>query len=95
MKRNLQWGLLFGLLILVAAVILAARDFRIRSAMPAKNANNNPQDFLVRATNSSFSYCFRYDPRAADEWLFHSGAGLISTSIPPQAVTNLANERGP
>ena len=38
------------------------------------------------ATNASISYSFRYDPRAADEWLFHSGAWLYATSPPPNTA---------
>jgi len=49
---------------------------------------NNPQDFFAWGKGSSVSYSFRYDPRAADEWLFHSGAWLLATSRPPATLTN-------
>ena len=76
--------LLLALLLFFAAVILASKGSKIGQL---SHASSNPQDFFVWATNSSFSYSFRYDPRAADEWLFHSGAWLFATSLPPGTVT--------
>src|ERR1035441_4057335 len=76
--------LLLALLLFVAVVILASKRSKIGQLT---NASSNPQDFFVWATNSSISYSFRYDPRAADEWLFHSGAWLFATSLPTGTVT--------
>ena len=39
-------------------------------------APNNPNDFYLWATDSVFTYTFRYDPRAADGWLFRSAGGV-------------------
>jgi hypothetical protein len=76
--------LLPALLLFLAAIILANKGSKTGQL---NNAGNNPQDFFVWATNSSFSYSLRYDPRASDEWLFHSGAWLFATSLPPGTVT--------
>jgi hypothetical protein len=90
MKRNsrLQWKhALPALLLLVLTVaLLARRSSNSWTGVMLKNAGNNPQDFFAWATNSSSSYSFRYDPRAADEWLFHFGARLFATSMPPTLV---------
>jgi hypothetical protein len=95
MKRNLAvqpgYLLLLGLLLVFFALNLARRSSGTLRARQTNNANNNPQDFFLRATPSSLSYSFRYDPRAADEWLFHRGAGLISISIPPRAAQGSTN----
>jgi hypothetical protein len=37
------------------------------------DSDDNPDKFYLQATSSSFNYAFTYDPRAADEWLFHNG----------------------
>jgi hypothetical protein len=75
-----------ALLLLFAAVIVVRKE--PERGQPA-DTGRNPQEFFLWATNSSFSYSFRYDPRAADEWLFHSGAWLFAASPPPgTAPTN-------
>jgi hypothetical protein len=43
------------------------------SQSPAIARAHNPQDFYLWETESSFAYTFRYDPRAADVWLFKAG----------------------
>ncbi|HWW02429.1 MAG TPA: hypothetical protein VNZ64_22210 [Candidatus Acidoferrum sp.] len=95
MKRNLAvqpgYLLLLGFSLLFTAVILARMSFSALTTRQTNNANNNPQDFFVRAMPSSLSYSFRYDPRAADEWLFHRGAGLISISVPPGKAQGSTN----
>jgi hypothetical protein len=54
--------------------IEAKRDYVFWAQNEANKPHNNPQDFFLWGTRShSFAYSFRYDPRAADEWLFHSG----------------------
>ncbi len=73
-------------LLCIIAVVLAAKATRIRSHGHGTNGRHNPQDFYAWASNASFSYSFRYDPRAADEWLFHSGAWLFGTSMLPQTA---------
>jgi len=40
---------------------------------PVIGRPHNPQDFYLWETDSSFGYTFRYDPRAADIWLFKAG----------------------
>jgi hypothetical protein len=82
LQSNRYW--LLAWLLFFAAVILAGKGSKIGQR---NHASSNPQDFFLWATNSSFSYSFRYDPRAADEWLFHSGAWLFATSLPPGTVT--------
>ena len=82
-----KFALLLGLLLLVVAILLLARgSFKAWSGKAVKSACNNPQDFFVTATNSEFRAYFRYDPRAADEWLFHSGARLMASSLPPASI---------
>lgn len=76
--------LLLALLLLFAAAALARKGSKIGQL---NNASGNPQDFFVRATNSSFSSSFRYDPHATDEWLFHSGARAFATSPPLGTIT--------
>jgi hypothetical protein len=77
-----KYALLLGLVLLVVAILLARGSFKAWSAKPTKSASNNPQDFFVSSTKSTFQAYFRYDPRAADEWLFHSGVGLVPTWTP-------------
>jgi hypothetical protein len=76
--------LLLPLLFFVAVAILASMQ---SESEHLNNVSSNPQDFFVWATTSSVIYSFRYDPRAADEWLFHSGAWLFGTSQPPGTGT--------
>jgi hypothetical protein len=73
----------FFLALFAVAVILLMWAAEMYKSRRRQIANDNPQDFFLRGTTSSFSYYFRYDPRAADEWLFRSGARLINTSAPP------------
>ena len=75
-----KYALLLGLLLLVVVILLARGSFKAWSGKPTRSVRNNPQDFFVTARGSAVQAYFRYDPRAADEWLFHSGAGLIPTS---------------
>jgi hypothetical protein len=84
MRLQTRYSLLLASSLCFAAVILASKGARTGQR---NNAGSNPQDFFMWATNSSYSYSFRYDPRAADEWLFHSGAWLFATSLPPGKVT--------
>ena len=82
-----KFALLLGLLLLVVAILLLARgSYKAWSGKPIKSVGNNPQDFFVTATSSQFRAYFRYDPRAADEWLFHSGARLMASSLPPASL---------
>ena len=57
---------------LAAAMFLSVGFVRIVRA-PTNSGNDNPQDFYLWSTGSSFAYTFRYDPRAADVWSFKSG----------------------
>ena len=45
-------------------------------AVGSGSAANNPNDFYLWSTKSSFTYTFRYDPREADLWMFRSAGGL-------------------
>ncbi|HXE42218.1 MAG TPA: hypothetical protein VN516_04250 [Candidatus Baltobacteraceae bacterium] len=47
----------------------------------SNETNNNPHKFHLVFTTNSLDYSITYDPRAADEWLFHAG-GLIQTNHP-------------
>ena len=63
-----------GLLLFTKWLSISQGDVKL------KYAPNNPQDFFLSGSNSgSFSYYFRYDPRAADEWLFHSGGAFFAS----------------
>ena len=73
------------------ALFLSIGFFRV-IPVPATDENNNPQDFYLWSTDSSFAYAFRYDPRAADVWLFKSGGDtrfiLRDLSNSPGSRTN-------
>ncbi len=92
MKRDLaprpRHLLLPGALLVLAAVGVASRS---SLTWRANQVDDNPQDFFAWSTTSSASYSFRYDPRAADEWLFQRGAGLLSTSRPPVTAEGATN----
>jgi len=91
-KARLEWKcfLLLAWLILLATVMHTKWDSKVIPSGRLPIATNNPQDFFLWGNNSSVSYSFRYDPRAADEWLFHSGAWLFGTA-PSATVTRLAH----
>ena len=77
LRLQLKHYSLLVLALFFVLVLLADKASRIGHL---SNVSSNPQDFFIWATNASISYSFRYDPRAADEWLFHSGAWLFATS---------------
>lgn len=81
-----RYLLLLGLLLVVIAVLLARSGFKHWSGKRVQGVGDNPQDFFVSAAPSAFQAYFRYDPRAADEWLFHSGARLLPTSTPTATI---------
>lgn len=78
-SRYVLW---LGLLLVAIAVLLARNGFKKWSGKGVQSVGDNPQDFFVCARSSAVGAYFRYDPRAADEWLFHSGARLMLTSRP-------------
>ena len=92
MKRETRlpstFGLALALLILTATVLIARKPATILRLPATANGIGNPQDFFISAPTSSaaFSYNFRYDPRAADEWLFHSGAWLFTNAARPSGI---------
>jgi len=61
-----------ALFLFAVAMILGVGFFEVTQP-PATGRPNNPQDFYLWTTNSSFAHTFRYDPRAADIWLFKAG----------------------
>jgi hypothetical protein len=77
--------LLPAMLVLIASGIAVNK---LAKSRPPVNVGINPQDFFVFATNSSYIASFRYDPRAADEWLFHFGSWIFATSTPPSGVAS-------
>jgi hypothetical protein len=40
-------------------------------------ANNNPDKFYLSVTGQAYSYCFTYDPHAADAWMFRTAEGYF------------------
>jgi len=60
-------------LFLFAAALAMSMGFVQVNQLPATSERNNPQDFYLWSTGSSFAGTFRYDPRAADIWLFKAG----------------------
>ena len=62
----------------VAAVfyLAAAGRWQLPADAQLREVHNNPDKFYLCATNSAYDYHFTYDPRAADEWLFHTGGPL-------------------
>jgi hypothetical protein len=98
MKRPLHFQPGYWLLVLLACALVTGalewRHSRKRAGGLKLGAPDNPQDFYVWSTTSTsaFAYSFRYDPRAADEWLFHSGAWLLTPTLPhPIDSTNQDN----
>ena len=90
-KVGLRTRFCFLLAMLVLVVIGIVVVWRSAVNLEAKGIENNPQDFFMWGTTSStipFSYSFRYDPRAADEWQFHNAVRLFATSAPSGLVTN-------
>jgi hypothetical protein len=86
MKWTLQLQSQRSPLLLLGLGLAVLANISYRSWMRSSTGlSYNPQDFYVWttiATNQPFSSSFRYDPRAADEWLFHVGASLYWTSSP-------------
>jgi hypothetical protein len=66
-------------LLLVPALLLAVfwmaspGGLGLSGNHPLNTVNNNPDEFYLFATNSTYHCYFTYDPLAADEWLFHTG----------------------
>jgi len=79
-------------LFLFAATLLLSLGVSVRvTHVPRAYETNNPQDFYLWATDASFAYSFRYDPRATDNWLFISGGdarSVLCDSIAQQGPTN-------
>jgi hypothetical protein len=78
---GMKHGLRFAICLLSAALVLFAvvaiqSPHTVKSPVARKPLDNNPDKFHLVATNSTYNYGFTYDPRAADEWLFHGGPGL-------------------
>jgi hypothetical protein len=92
MKCNLRRQSKYYLLIVLS---VAADGLRMRASMwtarHIEDVNDNPQDFFIRGTASTPSFSFRYDPRAADEWLFRSGVRLIGTATLSKPITSATN----
>ena len=84
--------LLLILVVFLAATILARRRPSARIGGPLMSVKDNPQDFFVLSSNDSFSCSFRYDPRAADHWLFESGARLFANPMLPETVNGSTNQ---
>jgi len=53
------------------------------------NLTNNPDKFFLWGTKTNLNHLFNYDPRAADEWRFETGAWLAAP--PPPAAPVLPN----
>ncbi len=51
--------------------------------------DDNPQKFYLSLTSTSISYSFNCDPRAADEWLFRTGGGLMAGTNSSLQLTNV------
>ena len=71
-------GLILGLLSAVLWIVLSIKLGWLDKRL-GHEVNDNPDKFYLFATNSSYNCTFTYDPRAADEWLFHTG-GPVNTN---------------
>ena len=78
-SRPAQWLWQVPCLLAVAVAVLSVNRSQFSAAPRASEAGDNPDKFHLVATNSAYNYSFTYDPRAADEWLFHTG-GLAATN---------------
>jgi hypothetical protein len=67
-----SWRVQAALLVLAAVLFPVIGVFRA-SYVSARREPNNPQDFHLWSTGATYTYTFRYDPRAADVWSFKSG----------------------
>jgi hypothetical protein len=68
-----------ALLLAVALAILSPAGVKPPAARTPPD--DNPHKFHLVFTSSNYDYSITYDPRAADEWLFHSGV-LLQTNHP-------------
>lgn len=95
-QKKKPWGY-GGLVVLLAGAVLCAANWRAKiepDDAPAKG-RHNPQDFYLWSTGAAVKHTFRYDPRAADIWLFRYGSwlyypdGLGKNSLVPWLTNDL------
>jgi hypothetical protein len=85
MKRRTFVGAAAALLaaFLFAVVCFVSTSSSLSTPPGVAQAGNNPQEFYLWSTDSSFSYTFICDPRAADLWLLRSCGGTMFVLRPP------------
>jgi hypothetical protein len=64
-----------ALAVVIAAVWLAKLATCSMDALP-RHEGDNPQQFHLWTTGSTFSYSFTYDPRKTDHWRFRTDGGM-------------------
>ncbi len=83
--------LLLILVVFLVVALLAQKRPAARIGGPRMSVKDNPQDFFMLSSTSFLYSSFRYDPRAADHWLFESGAALFANPMPSEAVNRATN----
>jgi len=71
--------LLAPALVIPVAVFITLVTPRPPAELRMKEINDNPENFFLRIGKSNYDYGFIYNPRVADEWLFHTG-GPVRTN---------------
>jgi hypothetical protein len=65
-------------ILLPAVAMLLSRRPSVTSG--SVTLDSNPDKFYLSATGKVFSYCFTYDPHAADAWMFRTAEGHLKSS---------------
>jgi hypothetical protein len=91
MKCNsLVWhgGIFLSLLIAFTGVVVVRRR-PVSARLSQDQVDDNSQKFYLWRTGTSISYSFNCEPRAADEWLFRTGGGLLAGTNRSLELTNV------
>ena len=81
MKHSLRSVLLVLWLLATTVCLGLLGYFKLTSQIRLEEPDNNPDQFRLWATNSSYCYTFTHDPHAADDWLFRTGVP-VNTNHP-------------
>lgn len=68
-----RWLLPASMLAVATVIFIALVNSKPPAELRTGEINNNPDKFHLCISNFTCECEFTYDPRAADEWLFHTG----------------------
>ncbi len=92
MRKVFSLSFALAVFMLLTGLTLSRSGSRTQTGTGTKRHVDNPQDFFLWTSTTSLSHSFRYDPRAADEWQFHSGARFFMVTLTKDTnVTRGAN----